>query len=102
MNTAPVNKAYFTPSPRDTYSAPAVDNVTHLCVLLAQLTAAPPKVITVPDTERLSSDLSAQSASLFTVKSNPEPLTKVNPIPLVPSRYAMIFRTAFQCLSVGL
>ena len=49
-NTAPANKAPFTPSPRATYSASAVDNVKHLCVLLAQLTAAPPKVITVPDT----------------------------------------------------
>ena len=32
----------------------AVGNVTHLCALRAELTAAPPKVFTVPDTERLS------------------------------------------------
>ena len=98
----PVNKASSTPSPRATYYSSAVDNVTHLCALLAELTAAPPKVITVPDTGRLPLDLSAQLASLYAVKSNPEPLTKVNPIPFVPLRYAMIFIIAFQCLSVGL
>ena len=46
------------PSSRATYCA-AVDNVRHLCALLAQLTAATPRVITIPDTERLSLDLSA-------------------------------------------
>ena len=45
-NIAPVDRASFTPSPRATYSASDVDNVTHLCVLLAELTAAPPKIIT--------------------------------------------------------
>ena len=57
-NTAPVHEASFTPSRRAKYPASAVDNATHLCVLLAQLTAAPPKVISVPDTDRLSLDLS--------------------------------------------
>ena len=58
-NTAPVNKASLTPSPSATYSASAVKNVTHLCGLLAQQTAAPSKAITVPDTERLPLDLLA-------------------------------------------
>ena len=65
--------------------------------------AAPPRVITVPDTERLSIDLPPESASLYAVKSNPEPRTKVNPTNLIPWRSAIIFQTAFQCLfSVGL
>ena len=77
-DTAPVNRASSTSSRRATCSASAVDNVTHLCVLLAQLTAAPPQVVTAPDTVRLSFDLSAaQSASLYALRSNPEPLTKV-------------------------
>ena len=58
-DTAPVNKAFFTPSPCATSSASAVDDVTHLCALRAQRMAAPPKVITVPDTELLSLDFSA-------------------------------------------
>ena len=58
-NTGTVNKASLTPSPRATYSASAVKNVTHLCGLLAQQTAAPSKPITVPGTERLSLDLLA-------------------------------------------
>ena len=46
--TAPENRASFTPSSRATYSASAVDNVTHLCVLLAQLTAEPPRYYRAP------------------------------------------------------
>ena len=99
--TTPVNRASFTPSPRATYSASAVDKASHLCVLLAQLTAAPPKLIAVPDSERLSFNLSTQSSSLQIVRCNPELLAKVKLIPFVPWRYAMIFRTAFQCLPVG-
>ena len=55
-----------------------------------------------PDTERLSLDLSAELASLYAVKYIPEPLTKDNPIPLVQWGYTIVFRTVFQCLSVGL
>lgn len=51
-NSPPVNKASFTPLRRARYSASVLDNVTHLYVSLAQPTATPSRVITVPDTER--------------------------------------------------
>ena len=57
--TSPIHNACFTLSPRATYSASDVDNEMHLCVLIAQLTAAPSKVITVHVSKHLSSDLSA-------------------------------------------
>ena len=69
-NTALVIKSSFTPPPSVTYAASAVNNVTHRRVLLARLEAAPRRVITVPEIERLSFDSSAQSASLRTCSKN--------------------------------
>ena len=78
-NAEPVQKSSFALRPRARYSAFAVGNVTHLCVLRAQLTTAPPRVINAPDTERLSFNVSATKALTYEVESNPEPRNKVDP-----------------------
>ena len=57
--TASTNKASLTSSPAAMYSSFQVDNETTRYVLLAWLTAVPPKVTAIPDTERLSLSLFA-------------------------------------------
>lgn len=64
-----------------TYSTYVVDNVTQL---LAQPTAGPERATTVPDTDRLSLDLSVLAVLLHKVKSNSEPRPNINPEPLAP------------------
>ena len=44
----------FIASPRATYSASDVENVTHFCVLEKHHTHAPPHIIAPPDTDLLS------------------------------------------------
>ena len=95
-NTAPVNKASFTPSPRAIYSSLAAGNVTHLCVLLTQLTAAPPwGKLPPPIPSAYRSTLISISIRSQIQSRAPHQCQSQKPGPV-------IFKTAFQCLSVGL
>ena len=70
-------------------------------VLLAGLTTVPSEVTAIPDTERLSLSLFAQSASAYTLRLRPEPRTEVMPRFFVPLRYDNIFIIVCYSLSVG-